>query len=351
MMENIYLRKDGRYEGRFSNIMCKKIHYFYGKSINEVKRKMLEYKNSLYHSDSSLTVKTIFAEWLEFSRFRLKESTVSNYICKAEKHILPAFENVTADKLDASLLHKFIAEKLTGGLSSNYVADIVILLKSVIKFAVRRYNIQDKISDVILPKSKRSQVLILSSKQQVSLQKFLNANQNVTSLCVALSLFTGVRIGEVCALKWKDIDLDKKIIYINKTIQRIKTSAGTKLVITEPKSNSSVREIPVPECIIPMLKKFSANSEYYVLSGTSKPVEPRTMQYRFQKLLKKAKLPSIHFHALRHMFATNCVEMGFDIKSLSEILGHSGVEVTLNQYVHSSLERKKEFMKKFTFAA
>ena len=167
---------------------------------------------------------------------------------------------------------------------------------------------------------------------------------------MALSLFTGLRIGELCALKWKDVDLSNKTVSISKTIQRIRTDFGTKLVITEPKSNSSVREIPVPECIMPILKKFSADKECYLLSGTSKPVEPRVMQYRFQKLLKKAKLPSIHFHALRHMFATNCVEMGFDVKSLSEILGHSGVEITLNRYVHSSLERKKQFMKKLKFA-
>ena len=123
------------------------------------------------------------------------------------------------------------------------------------------------------------------------------------------------------------------------------------MVITEPKSISSVREIPIPDCIFSLLRKFCSNGNFYILSGTEKPVEPRTMQYRFQSFLKKANLPSIHFHALRHMFATNCVELGFDVKSLSEILGHSGVEITLNRYVHSSLERKKAFMKKLKFVA
>ena len=349
-MKNIYLRKDGRYEGRFSDIRSKKIHYFYGKTVNEVERKILEYKVSQDHADTCLTVKTLFWKWLETSKFRLKGSTVSNYICKAESHILPAFGNVPADKLDASLLHKFIVEKLNSGLSSNYVADIVILLKSIMKFAVNQYNIRNRIAEVVLPKRKKTEVALLSRSQQVNLQKYINADQSLTSLGVALSLFTGLRIGELCALKWKDVDLSNKTVSISKTIQRIRTDFGTKLVITEPKSNSSVREIPVPECIMPILKKFSADKECYLLSGTSKPVEPRVMQYRFQKLLEKAKLPSIHFHALRHMFATNCVEMGFDVKSLSEILGHSGVEITLNRYVHSSLERKKQFMKKLKFA-
>ena len=168
---------------------------------------------------------------------------------------------------------------------------------------------------------------------------------------MALSLFTGLRIGELCALKWADIDLMNRTNSVSKTIQRIKSHNCTQLVITEPKSISSVREIPIPDCILPLLKKFCSNADFYILSGTAKAVEPRTMQYRFQSLLKKAKLPSIHFHALRHMFATNCVELGFDVKSLSEILGHSGVEITLNRYVHSSLERKKAFMKKLKFAA
>ena len=166
-----------------------------------------------------------------------------------------------------------------------------------------------------------------------------------------MSLFTGLRIGELCALKWSDIDLSNRTISVSKTIQRIAVQGGTQLVITEPKSISSVREIPIPDCIFSLLRKFCSNADFYILSGMTKPVEPRTMQYRFQALLKKAKLPSIHFHALRHMFATNCVELGIDVKSLSEILGHSGVEITLNRYVHSSLERKKAFMKKLKFAA
>lgn len=177
------------------------------------------------------------------------------------------------------------------------------------------------------------------------------ANQDLTSFGVALSLFTGLRIGELCALRWSDVDLPSKTISVTKTIQRISAQGRTQLVITEPKSISSVREIPIPDCILPLLKKFCSKDDFYILSGTKKATEPRTMQYRFQALLKKAKLPSIHFHALRHMFATNCVELGFDVKSLSEILGHSGVEITLNRYVHSSLERKKAFMKKLKFAA
>ena len=350
-MGSIYLRKDGRYEGRCKDAKGDKTLYFYGKSHEEVCDKMNSFRDSQSYLQSDLTVKMLFEEWLEAIKFRVKQSTLANYLGKAETHILPVFGDIRADELDVSHVQQFIADKLNSGLSSNYVADIVILLKSVMKFAVNRYNIRNRIADVIMPKKKRAEVLLLSKPQQNRLHKHLSENQNLTSLGVALSLFTGLRIGELCSLKWSDVDLSNKTISVSRTIQRIKVQGGTQLVITEPKSISSVREIPIPDCIMPLLKKFCSKAKFYILSGTEKPIEPRTMQYRFQALLKKAKLPSIHFHALRHMFATNCVELGFDVKSLSEILGHSGVEITLNRYVHSSLERKKAFMKKLKFVA
>ena len=350
-MGSIYLRKDGRYEGRCKDAKGEKTLYFYGKSRDEVCNKMNTFRDGQRYCQSDLTVKMLFGEWTEAIKYRVKQSTLANYLGKAETHILPAFGNFRASELDVSHVQQFIAEKLSSGLSPNYVADIVILLKSVMKFAVNRYNIRNRIADVIMPKKKKADVLLLSKAQQIRLQKYLCANQDLTSLGVALSLFTGLRIGELCALKWSDIDLSGRIVSVSRTIQRIVVQGGTQLVITEPKSISSVRKVPIPDCIFPLLKKFCSKGDFYILSGTEKPVEPRTMQYRFQALLKKAKLPSIHFHALRHMFATNCVELGFDVKSLSEILGHSGVEITLNRYVHSSLERKKAFMKRLKFAA
>ena len=351
VMGSIYLRKDGRYEGRCKDANGGKTFYFYGKSHDEVCNKMNTFWEGQSYCQIELTVRMLFEEWVETVKLRLKQSTLANYLGKAETHILPAFGNVRADELDVSHVQRFIADKLNSGLSSNYVADIVILLKSVMKYAVNRYNIRNRIADVIMPKKKKAEVLLLSKHQQIRLQKYLGKNQSLTSLGVALSLFTGLRIGELCALQWSDIDLSNRTVSVSRTIQRISVQGGTQLVITDPKSISSVREIPIPDCIFPLLKKFCSKGEFYILSGTDRPVEPRTMQYRFQSLLKKAKLPSIHFHALRHMFATNCVELDFDVKSLSEILGHSGVEITLNRYVHSSLERKKVFMRKLKFTA
>ena len=350
-MGSIYHRRDGRFEGRLTDKRQGKTCYFYGRTREEVKSKMEYFCDSQIYETTDLTVETLFGEWTESVQLRVKESTLANYRGKAKTHILPAFGSVRVVDLSGPDVQRFIREKRESGLSAGYVADIVILLKALIKFAVSRYNIRNPIGDVILPKKQRADVLLLTRPQQICLHKYLCENRNLTSLGVALSLFTGLRIGELCGLRWSDIDLEQRTISVSRTIQRIHTETGTKLVITDPKSISSVRIIPIPDCLLPMLAQFSREGGAYVLSGTKKPVEPRLMQYRFQGLLKKAYLPSIHFHALRHMFATNCVEMGFDVKSLSEILGHSGVEITLNRYVHSSLERKKQFMGRLHFAA
>ena len=138
------------------------------------------------------------------------------------------------------------------------------------------------------------------------------------------------------------------------TLQRIQTfdnSKKTKIVITEPKSVSSVRDIPIPECLLRLLEKHRKDDDMFVLSGSRKPVECRSVQYHFANLLKNGNLPSVHFHSLRHAFATNCIALGFDVKTLSEILGHSRVEITLNRYVHSSIERKRACMSMLKWVA
>lgn len=156
-------------------------------------------------------------------------------------------------------------------------------------------------------------------------------HKNNATLGVALAMVTGIRIGELCALQWSDIDLEKRILTVRKTMQRIQLSGehGTKLVITEPKSETSKRKIPIPECIIEFLRSFQGKDDEYICSGTVRAVEPKTMQYRFARILKNVKLPLVHFHTLRHMFTTKCVKLGFDIKTLSEILGHSNVRITI----------------------
>ena len=360
MTENIYLRKDGRYEARLSlgknDNGKRKYRSFYGATREEAEMKLMAYQEipSKEYAITEMTVKELAFDYLNVIKPRLKESSEANYIMKANKHIIPAFGTIKCSLLKAKSIVSFIDDKLKSGLSARYVADIIVLLKSIFRYASRTYGIKNPTEGITVPKKSKSEIAVLNNTEQTTLLSYITADPDLTSLGIVLSLYTGIRIGELCALQWKDVDFDNKTITVRKTIQRIQTAgmkAKTKLVITEPKSQSSIRTIPIPECIIDMLKGYKDSTEKYVISGKFSPIEPRTIQYRFAAILKKAKLPSVHFHSLRHAFATNCIALGFDVKTLSEILGHSSVEITLNRYVHSSMDRKKAFMEKLKWVA
>ena len=353
---NIYYRRDGRWEGRIltgkTETGKRKYKYIFGRSREVVERSIQKFKAKSILSDTCACGKSfedVYDEWLKNVKLRIKESTAANYTLKARKHILPEFGKMGLSNVNSSIINEFIEKKAKQGLSARYITDIIVLMKSVFKYAVRLYNIIDPMISVITPKKKKAEITLLDKEEQKVLENYVASNNTHTSLGVAVSMATGIRIGELCALQWKDIDMKKRILTVRKTMQRIQISDSinkTKIVITEPKSESSKRDIPIPECLYNKLKQFKGKEEEYVLSGTEKFVEPRTMQYRFSKILKNVKLPSIHYHALRHIFASNCVKWGFDVKTLSELLGHSFVKITLDRYVHTSLEEKKKYMDK-----
>lgn len=355
---NIYYRKDGRWEGRIPRGKRKngrrKFQYVFGKSKDEVRDKMDAIKNrELQHGYCTLNVSQLFSEWYQSIQHRVKESTAANYRMKAKKHILPVFGEKQVESVLSTDVYAFIELEQQKGLSNRYVADIIILMKSIFKYAARTYHITNPMDSVMLPRKKLPEIKLLDEMQLIKLQEYISENQNRTTLGIALSMSTGVRIGELCALQWKDINLEKRILTVRKTIQRIQcamSDSKTKLVITEPKSESSRRCIPIPDCIMDLLRTFQGKSDEFVLAGTKKPIEPRTLQYRFAKVLKNVKLPSVHFHALRHIFASTCIKLGFDVKTLSELLGHSSVEITLNRYVHSSFDQKREYMERLKLA-
>ncbi|MBP3854875.1 MAG: site-specific integrase [Ruminiclostridium sp.] len=359
-MKNIYKRKDGRYEARMplgkDENGKRRYRSYYGNTVEEAEFKLLAEREPVVvpASLTEMTVKELTLEYISAIRPRLKESSEVNYRMKAEKHIIPAFGNMNCCLLKANDVYAFIEDKLKSGLSARYVTDIIVLLKSIYRYAARVYGISNCLEGIVMPKRTKPEIILLSKSEQARLMAYLNEDFDLNALGIALSLYTGIRIGELCALQWKDVDLTNRTITVRKTVQRIKNYDGkskTKLVITEPKSASSVRVIPIPDFLVAMLERFKDSAEKYVLSDNCKPVEPRTLQYRFAAILKKANLPSVHFHSLRHAFATNCVALGFDIKTLSEILGHSSVEITLNRYVHSSLDRKRACMDMVKWAA
>lgn len=348
---SIYLRRDGRWEGRLqlgrTEDGKRKYQAFFGKTKEEVEMKMAENQRTIPSEPTSCTLSELFSEWHQKIVHNVKESTAANYFVKATKHILPCFGNKPIEEITSEDVYGFVEQKKEAGLSGRYVLDIIILMKSLFKYAVRKFRIVNPMEEVTLKKVKTAEISLLDADEQVRLEKYIWQHQDRTSMGIALSMATGIRIGELCALRWEDIDLEKRILTVRHTLQRIPTPHGfhrTKLAITEPKSESSKRSIPIPEFLIPLLLKFKGKSDEFILSGKSRPTEPRTMQYRFAKILKNVNLPSVHFHALRHMFATSCIKLGFDVKTLSEILGHSSVEITLNRYVHSSFEQKMEYM-------
>lgn len=356
--ENIYKRKDGRWEGRykvgFNDLGTAKYRSVYGKTYQEVKLKLAKFKAipTPQNSSGKLTVKELFEEWLSAVKLKVKESTYANYRMKVDKHILPEFGGLRYEQLTVQMLHSFIDNKLKIGLSAKYVYDIVIVFKSMAKYISRVHGFGNPLADVILPKATKKEMNLFSDIQQKKLCSYLLINTDNTSICVLLSLYKGLRIGEICGLKWEDIDFEKSILTVRRTVQRIRTGVhGTKLIVDTPKSRSSQRAIPIPAFIMNMLRKFRSSESFYILSGNAKAAEPRTMQRKFKSILKKAELPSINYHSLRHMFATNCIKIGFDVKTLSEILGHASVETTLNRYVHSSMERKTQCMNLLKIAA
>ncbi len=352
--ENIRKRKDGRWEGRYSVYIEEKkkkvYHSVYGKSYEEVKEKLII--NKMLSTESSLNngsnhhsyyrnVKFSDAAeaWLmEISMVR-KISTYVKYRFIYDKYLALVLRDHKVTDIDSTIIERNIS-KCT---SESVQKSIYCVLNQILRFASKHYEVSITIVKRQALKGKRKPVEVLSKLEQSQLFTAIYCNMDIYKLAVAFSLYTGVRIGELCALKWMDVDLDNRLVSINRTVQRVSVDneqTKTKLLETVPKSDCSRREIPISVSILNLLKQFN-NGKKYIFGG-DKPLEPRTLQYRFQKLLREAELSSKNFHILRHTFATNCIEGGIDVKSLSEIMGHSDIQITLNRYVHPSMETKRK---------
>ena len=352
--ENIFKRKDGRWEGRYikAHEDGKAIYgYVFGKSYLEAKRKksvaMLMIKPQKTHS---ALVKDIACRWLEELKPIRKKSTIVKYAGQLKNYILPAFGEMNLSIISNEKLNLF-GKNLLKKLSPKTVSDILSRMKSIRRFALLHGYEVGYIPEGIRMSQNKSQIKILSKTDEKKLIAHLKNDLSPVNVGILLSLFTGIRLGELCALKWSDFSFDDKEFHIRRTMQRLNnldeaSSKKTTIEISEPKSQSSIRTIPIPEKFIVYLSQ-SYVEDSYVLSGEKNYfIEPRTMENRFKRILKKCGIQNINFHALRHTFATRCVEVGFDVKSLSEILGHANVNITLNRYVHPSMELKRESMNK-----
>ena len=353
VIENITKRKDGRYMGRFiigRDTDGKAIYqYVYGKTYDEAQEKVTIGKaiESRFLSGKNISVRKAYSEWLNAVVNRVKESSYANYKIKFEKHILPEFGDMLCSELSADIINAFICKKLADGLSAGYVRDILVVFKTMLKYAQEEYNFKLSLKNIALPKCVKKEAEKIDDTEQSLLVGYLKKHMNLTSFGILISLLMGIRIGELCGLRWSDVDFKNRILHIKRTVQRISISEGskkTKVIISSPKSEKSYRKISIPDCLMEYFEKFKAEGRFYILSGSEKLIEPRTMQYRYKKVLKEAKVSNHNFHQLRHTFATNCMENGFDIKTLSNVLGHSNVSLTLNHYIHPDISHERRLM-------
>lgn len=362
--ENIYKRKDNRWEARYIKEYLPdgttKFGYCYGKSYKEAKEKLLKAKIESLKFESNKFVQNEIhfskycEEWLLLKRNQVKESTYVKYTSALEKYIKPQLGNFSAQTLSINIIESFsnylITEKR---LSAKTVKDILNIVNSILKHINKvSPNLIDNI-EIAYPKRRTKEMRVLTIGEQQILLKYLLKNTDNYKFGTILALITGMRIGEICALKWKDICLNENTIKVSSTMQRImntdkNSNTKTKIIISQPKSENSFRIIPLTGLALDLCKKYYCNNpEAFVLtSQTDKFIEPRIMQSRFSSYTKELGLHDVHFHTLRHTFATRCVEMDFEIKTLSEILGHSSPKITLERYVHTSLQLKINNMKK-----
>lgn len=355
--ENIYRRKDGLWEARYSKGIGvdgkRKYGSVYAHSYREVKAKRQEKLKQIQEFPQITTVEKmklndLINEWLYVNRDRLKISSYSKYCNMYENHLRDKLGECLVCSLSPVQIRLFVDIKQKEGLSNSTINGILVFIHTCLKYAHNQYAIP--LIEIIYLKQPRKEMRVLSQKEQNLLVEYLLKDTDVYKMGVLLALFTGIRIGELCAIKWEDIE--DGILQINKTMQRISKGKGqgTEIFIGEPKSVTSNRMIPLPSFLVPIIEEFRKPNDYYLLyvDGAKEFTEPRVMQYRFSKYIKELGLPKANFHCLRHTFTTSCIMRNFDVRSLSEVLGHSNVSFTMSRYAHSSMSFKAINMEKLT---
>ena len=354
--ENIRKRKDGRWEGRYyvreletgKNIQ----HSVYAKTYSEVREKLRAVKSDSKkiqrQKDGGLNIYFCQAaeEWFISIRREKKHATYIKYHMIYEKYLYPKLGSLSFSEWSNEYLADLFQGKDGNLVSNSLQKSISCVLNQILSYAVSHYAV--KLPPYSFPKraSEIKPVEVLNQSEQARLLRHLYHDMDIYKLGIIICISTGLRLGELCDLKWKDVDFEDHLLYINATVQRIVVEGyETKTILIEgaPKSNFSRREIPMSDEVAKLLLFYHRGDDEYVIQG-KKPMEPRTYQNKFQKYLQSAGIKRKNFHTLRHTFATNCINNGVDVKSLSEILGHSDVKITLNRYVHPTAEVKRGHM-------
>ena len=298
--------------------------------------------------DKKMTFKELSILWIEEKRQFVKRSTISTYSVTLEKHINPYFGHfstvISEEEVQTFVLHKFAL-----GLKMKSVKDILVIIKMVYRYGIKCGEMENVVWDIKFPTSqnRRKPIEVLSITNEKRLINYVKNNFSFRNLGIMLCLHTGMRIGELCALTWNDIDIENGVIHVNKTLERIYSTTNcnkrTEIVISNAKTACSVRDIPLSTNIKKLLKPIRkiVNNNFYILSNDNKPIEPRTYRNYYKSVLKTLNIPMLKFHGLRHSFATRCIENHCDYKTVSVLLGHSTISTTLNLYVHPDNKQKK----------
>ncbi len=350
--ENIFKRKDGRWEARYVKEVAldgtKKYGSVYAKTYHEVKEKqqMCISKPASTPSKSNLTVNEIMLEWLYEGKNQLKISSYQKYSSIFHNHISAQIGKLPLKYVSQQTVTQFTNCLLSeDGLARETVNLVLIVLGMGLSIAKERYKVA--VPDIHLLKTTKTQMRVLSELEQQILVQHLLSQSDIFSFGILLALYTGLRIGEVCALRWEDIS--DNTIHISKTMQRLKNAEGkTEIMILPPKTDSSDRLIPIPSVLKESIMQYRQEIGYILEQKNGKFTEPRLLQNKFSRCLAECGIKEATFHTLRHTFATRCIEAGVDVKTLSELLGHSDVKTTLNKYVHSSFDLKQRSMDKLS---
>ena len=295
----------------------------------------------------------IVALWKEDKKQYVKRSTFAAYTLLIENHILPSFgEMALVEEQD---VQTFVFRKLNEGLSHKTIKDILIVLKMILRFGAKNQMTEYRQIDIKFPTERdKHSIDILNRSHQKQIMEYIRLHFTFKNLGIYICLSAGMRIGEICALTWDDLDVENGIIHVRKTIQRIyvieEHRKYTEVILDTPQTKNSIREIPMTKNLLKMIRpiKKIVNGNFYVLTNEPKPTEPRTYRNYYKQFMQSLGLPLIKFHGLRHSFATRCIESKCDYKTVSVLLGHSNISTTLNLYVHPNLEQKKRCMEQMS---
>ena len=295
----------------------------------------------------------IVALWKEDKKQYVKRSTFAAYTLLIENHILPTFgEMALVEEQD---VQTFVFRKLNEGLSHKTIKDILIVLKMILRFGAKNQMTEYRQIDIKFPTERdKHSIDILNRSHQKQIMEYIRLHFTFKNLGIYICLSAGMRIGEICALTWDDLDVENGIIHVRKTIQRIyvieEHRKSTEVILDTPKTKNSIREIPMTKNLLKMIRpiKKIVNGNFYVLTNEPKPTEPRTYRNYYKQFMQSLGLPLMKFHGLRHSFATRCIESKCDYKTVSVLLGHSNISTTLNLYVHPNLEQKKRCMEQMS---